>query len=173
MSNLPLDKKTADTSTWRYIGHALPDLDAVPGALILDVLQRTPAPGNKLVYCETQYLGNGEFHGVYGETVYWSYQRPMPTEYLTEAEASADLDVCGYAGKWAKAKASCALALEECEMCPADYWLAVRLHFLELGGGWLSERPQRVAVIEGPARRFPAFVAEMHPPLEPTNPRQG
>lgn len=136
-NKLPEDHKTDDITTWRYVGFQLPFMPADGSPLLVDVLERTASPDNKLVRSETQYNGDGTFYSMQGETVYWCYQRPMPAEYLTEEEASAGLDVSGYAGKWRKAKQS---VLAPPEVAVADYWLAVRLYFLELGGCYLTQR---------------------------------
>lgn len=144
-SRLPEDQNTADVTTWRYVGHLLPTEPADGNPLIVDVLERTASPSDKLVRSETQYNGDGTFYSMQGETVYWCYQRPMPAEYLTEEEASAGLDVSGYGHKWRKSKAAYKSLLQANELCAADYWLAVRLHFLELGGCYLSERTERGA----------------------------
>lgn len=61
-------------------------------------------------------------------------------KYATEEEATTDLDTCGYAGKWKSAKEY--IARQKPSLIGAAYWDAVRLHFLELGGCWLSERCQ-------------------------------
>lgn len=138
-SKLPEDHNTADTTTWRYVGHLLPAMPSDGSPLLVDVIERTCSPDNRLVRSDTQYNGDGTFYSIQGKAVYWSYQRPMPAEYLTEAEASVDLDVCGYAGKWKSAKLS---TIAPPEVAEADYWLAVRLCFLELGGSYPVERPE-------------------------------
>ena len=48
----------------------------------------------------------------------------------TEVEAAIDLDICGYAGKWSKAK--------ETAKQGHLYWTNVRQYFLELGGEWVT-----------------------------------
>lgn len=52
--------------------------------------------------------------------------------YKSEQEAAEGLDICGYSGKWKKAKAS--------QKDGSLYWYRVRIYFLELGGCYLSER---------------------------------
>lgn len=58
--------------------------------------------------------------------------------FTNEAEASADLAVCAYAGKWRKAKES---VIHQGHVSETAYWDAVRLYFLELGGEWLKLSP--------------------------------
>lgn len=59
---------------------------------------------------------------------------PREFVYATEAEASAGLNICGYAGKWMKSKERCMDKYNS----DAAYWAAVRLRFLELGGEYLA-----------------------------------
>lgn len=51
---------------------------------------------------------------------------------LDEQEAATGLDICGYAGKWKKAK--------ESEKPGPNYWSRVRTHFLELGGAYTNQQ---------------------------------
>ena len=89
--------------------------------------------------------------------------------YSTEAEAKEGLDTCGYAGKWKSAKES--VSSEKPTLVGPAYWDAVRLHFLELGGCWLSERCECAPSGATPHRALPIIPRMPH--YEPQKVRQG
>jgi hypothetical protein len=73
---------------------------------------------------------NGVHKGVYYAST------PNGPVHANEHDASRNLDVRGYAGKWAKAKVYAKGLFPD--VTSALHWDAVRLHFLELGGEWLG-----------------------------------
>lgn len=76
-------------------------------------------------------------------------QEAMAVDEELEEQVSADLDICGYAGKWKKAQAY--ITNQKPDLARPDYWQAVRNHFLELGGCYLSERTPPAASHAGSA----------------------
>ena len=58
-------------------------------------------------------------------------------KFRNEKQAKKDLATCAYAGKWKSAKEY--VCRHQNHVLPYSYWDAVRLHFLELGGEWLSQ----------------------------------
>ena len=56
----------------------------------------------------------------------------------TEQEICKDLNICGYAGKWAKAKDY--INRHNPNIPKKEYWDKVRTHYLELGGEYLHQR---------------------------------
>jgi hypothetical protein len=61
-----------------------------------------------------------------------------------EEEASEDLDICGYAGKWKSAKEG--VTRDQPKLSGSAYWDAVRTYYLELGGCYLSERTESAPI---------------------------
>ncbi len=64
--------------------------------------------------------------------------RSMNQKSLTEAEASRDLAIKHYPGKWKAAKAYC-MAHQQYAKPGEGYWAQVRRHYLELGGEFIGQ----------------------------------
>lgn len=56
-----------------------------------------------------------------------------------QREEEEGLDLCGYAGKWKSAQEY--VAEHDVERGTPGYWMHVREHFLEIGGGLLRDMP--------------------------------
>lgn len=86
-----------------------------------------------------------------------------------EEDVSEDLDICGYAGKWKSAKER--VTRYKPDLDGSAYWDAVRTYFLELGGGYLSERCEPAPADAVSQRALPIIPRLPH--QEPMKVRQG
>lgn len=88
---------------------------------------------------------------------------------MIEEQGKEGLNTAGYAGKWKNAK-SFVKRHNTNPVLAEEYWAAVRLHFLELGGEYLN---QRCTCTNHESKPEPLMPIIPHSNMFRSNPRQG